>query len=50
MHEIIEAIKFWQDLKLPHQMLSQISSGVFSVLNNNKKLSNMIIGNIPFEE
>jgi hypothetical protein len=50
LHELLEAIKFWQDLRLPHQILSQISAGLFSILNNNKILSNMIIGNIPFKE
>jgi hypothetical protein len=49
LHELLEAVKFWQNLNLNHQMLSQISAGLFSILNNNKVLGNMIIGNIPFE-
>jgi hypothetical protein len=50
MNEILEAIKFWQNLKLPHQVLWQISASLFSVFNNNKKFGNMIIGNIKFNE
>lgn len=43
LHELTEAINYWADLKLDHHQITVLSAAMFSVLRNNKELSEILI-------
>ena len=38
MHEVLEALNFWQNWELNHHLLTQINASLYGVLNTNKHL------------
>lgn len=43
MHEVFESLKWQMDLRLPHSVLSSLSTGVCTVLRDNPEFTRMFL-------
>jgi hypothetical protein len=44
LHEVMEAMNFWNNWNLDHHLLTQINTNYYAVLNNNKHLIRELFG------